>query len=96
MKASFTIQLSNILLRKDVWSERLTGGTRGSAYSLDHSVAGRYLEGFVLLWAFGQLPFARMFECAPGKALLSIENSIVKVLILLEEVTQWFSTLITG
>lgn len=37
--------------------------------------------------AFGQLPFARMFEHASGEALLSIENSIVKILILLEEVT---------
>ena len=52
--------------------------------------------GFRAALACGQLPFARMFECAPSKALLSIENSIVKVLILLEEVTQWFSTLITG
>ena len=52
--------------------------------------------GLRVFLAFGQLPFARMFERAPGKALLSIENSIVKILILLDEVTPWFSTLITG
>lgn len=58
-------------------------------------MAGRDLEGLMLLWRLASCRFTRMFEHALGEALLSTENFIVKIPILLGGVTQWFSALIT-
>lgn len=46
------------------------------------------IEGLRAALAFSPLPFARMFEHAVGKALLSIGNFIVKVPSLLGGVTK--------